>query len=139
MKFVLLYLVTGGVFLALDAIVLGTVGGAIFRDVLGDRMRANPNWGAAAGFYLLFVVGVLYFASVPALESGDWTMALVKGALFGFFTYLTFEATAYSVLEGWRLKLVLMDTTWGAVLTGTSATAGVLIARALNWFPASGT
>lgn len=135
MRYVVLYLATGLIFLAVDALVLGTVGGKIFRDVLGDRLRETPQMGAAAAFYLVYTIGVIYFASAPAARAGDWTIALINGALFGFFAYLTFEASAYAVLEGWKPRLVIIDTLWGTVLTGGSAVAGYWITKALGQLP----
>ena len=41
--------------------------------------------------------------------------------------YGTYEFTSMSILKGWSWQMVALDTTWGAVLTGVSAWAGVAL------------
>jgi uncharacterized membrane protein len=74
----------------------------------------------------------LWFVSVPALRANDPVAALINGALLGLFAYGTYELTNYVTLRDWSLEQVLADTVWGAVLTGLSAWAGVMIARQLS-------
>ncbi len=72
------------------------------------------------------------FAVLPALDSGNWSKALVNGALFGFFAYATYDLTNLATLKGWSMGLAMLDLAWGAVVTGVSATAGYLVTRALG-------
>jgi len=41
-------------------------------------------------FYLLFIVGILFFVVVPRLESGSLKATLPRAALFGLITYATY-------------------------------------------------
>lgn len=86
---------------------------------------------AAIGFYLIFVVGVVIFAVLPALQAGSWKTALLYGALFGFFTYATYDMTNLATLKGWSFPVTVVDIAWGAFLTGISALAGYLATRAV--------
>ncbi len=47
----------------------------------------------------------LIFAVYPALKSGSLTTALIYGALFGFFTYATYDLTNQATLRNWTWSL----------------------------------
>jgi uncharacterized membrane protein len=126
------YLATLVVFLAIDAVWLGVVAVSLYRDAIGHLMLEKPNFVAAGIFYAIYVVGILVFAVLPALAGGQWTDALVKGALFGFFAYLTYDMTNLATLKGWPVWIAVVDTAWGTLLTGAAATGGFLITRALG-------
>jgi uncharacterized membrane protein len=67
-------------------------------------------------FYLIFLAGLVYFALMPSLESGSFGTALMLGALFGFFTYATYDLTNYATLRDWPLTVTLVDIVWGSLL-----------------------
>jgi uncharacterized membrane protein len=67
-------------------------------------------------FYLLFIVGLLAFVLYPALAKNSLTQALLLGALFGCFTYMTYELTNYALIKDWPGKIVVMDIAWGTFL-----------------------
>jgi len=123
-KMLIAYGVTAVVFLSIDAVWLGYVARGIYVDQIGHLMRERPNFGAAAVFYLIFVIGIVFFAVNPALERGAPLVALGYGALFGFFAYATYDVTNYSTLRDWPIGVAVLDTVWGATLTGVSAFAG---------------
>jgi uncharacterized membrane protein len=129
----LLYLVTAGVFLILDAIMLSTIMKPLFESHIGDLMADELRLGPAALFYLVYVAGVLWFVSLPALRADAPGTALLTGAALGALAYGTYEFTNLATLRGWSWRMVIVDVTWGAVLTGVSAWAGVMVARALGW------
>ena len=131
MQTLTLYAVTALVFLVLDAVMLRGFIGPVFREHLGDALRETPKLGAAAVFYLAYVAGLLVLVSRPALADGDAFGALWKGALLGFVAYGTYEMTNYATLKDWSLRMVVLDWTWGTVLTGISAWAGVVTTRAV--------
>ena len=72
---------------------------------------------------------LIIFAVAPALNSGKLTTALLYGALFGFFTYVTYDLTNQSTLTHWPVQLAVVDIIWGTVLSAASATFGTLLAR----------
>lgn len=118
-------------FLAADAIWLGFVARDFYRGQLGDLMSPNPNLTAAAAFYALYVVGVVYFAVQPALAGNSWTTALVSGALLGLVAYGTYDLTNLAVMRGFPATMAIVDMAWGAVLTATAATVAFFAARAV--------
>jgi uncharacterized membrane protein len=88
----------------------------------------NPNMTIAVVFYLIFVLGILIFAVRPALASGDWRTAALYGALFGFFSYATYDLTNFATMKVWTLRVTVLDIAWGTFLTGTVASAASIVA-----------
>lgn len=130
MQILILYLVTAAVFLGFDAIMLKTVMRPLFASHIGDMLAQELRLVPAALFYLAYVAGVLWFVSLPALREGAPLNALLAGAALGALAYGTYEFTNYATLHDWHWRMVAVDVTWGAVLTGVSAWVGVIVARA---------
>ena len=122
-----LYALTLGVFLAVDLLWLGVVARGFYQTQLRPFLSPTVNWPAAFVFYLLYVVGIVIFAVLPGLAADSLALAAGWGALFGFFTYATYELTNLATLKDWPLKVVLVDTAWGVALCTTVASAGFLI------------
>lgn len=132
MQTITLYLITAATFLALDAVMLTRVMRPLFEGHIGDLMLDSPRLGPAAVFYVFYVAGVLIFVSLPALRESAPTQALLMGALLGAMAYGTYEVTNFAVLKDWHWQMVLVDTLWGALLTGVSAWLGVWATRAIH-------
>ena len=126
------YGVTAATFLAIDFIWLSRIARSFYFGKVGDLLLDKPNMAAAAVFYAIYVVGVVFFAVSPALRAESAVMALFYGVLFGFFAYATYDMTNYATLKGWSLSLALVDICWGACLTGFSALVGYLGARMIS-------
>ncbi len=131
-KIIILYFLTVPVFFAIDMTWLGLVAKNFYRAQIGGLMRTDIIWWAAILFYLLFIAGIIYFAVLPALAENSWMKALTLGALFGFFTYMTYDLTNYSTLKDWPLLIVVVDILWGVVLSASVATASFFIGRAIS-------
>jgi len=84
------------------------------------------NWPAAIVFYFVFLLGLIIFAVYPQLENG-WQTVTFYGALFGFFTYATYDLTNLSTLKDWPLDLVLVDIIWGTILGASVALVTYLV------------
>lgn len=126
---VLLYIVTAIVFLALDVVMLKKVMYPLFSSNIGPMMLEDLRMGPAAVFYLFYVVGVVWFVSIPALNVGSIAQAFFAGAVLGALAYGTYEFTNFATLKGWTAQMVIVDVIWGAVLTGTSAAVGVAVTK----------
>lgn len=125
------YLATGIAFGILDYVWLSRVGPGLYRPIIGELMADRPRVGPAAAFYLIYILGILFFAVIPALgEAMGWT-ALLRGALFGFFAYATYDLTNHATLKVWSTKITLLDMAWGTFVTGAAAWAGYLAVRTL--------
>lgn len=122
-----LYLLTLPVFAAVDLLWIGVLARNLYKTNLGHLLSPTVNWAAAAVFYLLYIGGILLFAVRPGLEEASVARAALWGALFGFFTYMTYELTNAATLPNWPLKVILLDTLWGVVLCATVAAASTRI------------
>ena len=130
MKFwIVSFLGVGFFMLIADAIWLTTMAKLLYRPTLGDILLDDFRLAPAAVFYVLYVVAILVFAVAPAAKTGNWTTALFYGAFLGLVAYGTYDLTNHATLKAWTTTLTVVDMTWGAVLTGSSATAGYLAAR----------
>jgi uncharacterized membrane protein len=128
-RFAVAYAATAVVFCGLDFLWLGFVAKGYYQSQVGALLLDKPNLPVAALFYGLYIVGVLIFAVLPALDAGTWGKALLQGALFGFFAYATYDLTNLATLKGWSPGIAMLDLAWGAVVTGLSATAGYLVTK----------
>ncbi|MBT3651580.1 MAG: DUF2177 family protein [Rhodobacteraceae bacterium] len=126
---ILLYISTAIVFLALDVVMLKKVMYPLFSANIGPMMLEDLRMGPAAVFYLFYVVGVVWFVSIPALNVGSIAQAFFAGAVLGALAYGTYEFTNFATLKGWTAQMVMVDFIWGAVLTGTSAAVGVAVTK----------
>jgi uncharacterized membrane protein len=130
MAYVLLFTVTSLVFLLADAVMLTNVIQPIFKQHLGTALIDGLRLFPAALFYLTYMGGVMWFASLPAYRAGLPMQALINGAILGFVAYGCYELTSWTILRAWSPQMVVVDMAWGTVITGVSAWVGVLAARA---------
>ncbi len=119
-QYIYLYLLTVPAFFIIDMVWLGLVAVKFYQTQIG-HLLGPINWSAAIIFYLVYIVGILIFAVVPGLEAGSWYKAALYGALFGFFTYATYDLTNLATLKDWPLIVVIVDIIWGAVLSSSVA------------------
>lgn len=115
------YGVALAVFVAADMVWLGMMASRLYRPTLGDIAISGVNLPPAILFYAIYPVGLLIFAVQPALKSGSMSTAIIYGALFGFFTYATYDLTNQATLRNWTVQLTLVDVAWGTILGAISA------------------
>lgn len=128
-SFIIKLLVAGGIMGLIDAVWLGVIANKLYKNELGSLLLEKPNMVAAILFYVIFVVGIVVFAVLPAVTAGDWKVALGLGALLGLVTYATYDLTNLATLKGFPVKIVIIDLLWGTVLTATVATLTYLAAE----------
>ncbi|MDT8402192.1 MAG: DUF2177 family protein [Bacteroidales bacterium] len=126
------YVLTFIVFLAIDMIWLGLVARDLYRKYLGDFLSDKVNWTAAFIFYLVFVIGISIFAIYPAVNKDSVSNAILLGALFGFFTYATYDLTNLATLKSWPLPIVIIDIIWGSVLSAIVSLSGFYIVKLIS-------
>lgn len=117
--FLKLYGVAVVTFLVMDLMWLGVVARSFYQEQMGHLMRADVNWAAAFAFYVVFVSGIVVLVVWPAIDRQSLTHALVLGALFGLVTYAAYDLTNLATLQGFPLKVAVVDLVWGMVLCAT--------------------
>ncbi|WP_242469597.1 DUF2177 family protein [Rhabdochromatium marinum] len=127
-----LYLMLVPVFFAIDMLWLGVVAAEAYQHWIGELLSPQVDWLAAMIFYCLFIAGIQYFAIRPGLAAGRLRLAAGQGALFGFFTYMTYDLTNRATLPDWPLAMVLADIAWGMTLCTLVASIGWFIGRRLG-------
>lgn len=129
---IIAYLLTFIVFLMVDMLWLGVIAKNMYQKFLGEFLTENVNWTAAFVFYILFVVGISIFAIYPAISKDSVWNAIIMGALFGFFTYATYDLTNLATLKDWPLPIVFIDIVWGSVLSALVSLSGFYIIKWIN-------
>ena len=114
-------------FVVIDAAWLATITPRFYRPTLGDILISGVNLPPAIIFYLLYPIGLLVFAMNPALKSESINTAILYGALFGFFTYATYDLSNYATLRNWTLQVTLADVVWGTILAAIASAVGYLV------------
>jgi uncharacterized membrane protein len=127
-QYLYLYLMTVPVFFIIDMLWLGVIANKFYQSQLG-HLLGDVNWPAAIGFYLVYIVGILIFAVIPGLEAQSFQKALLWGALFGFFTYATYDMTNLATLKDWPAIVVAVDIIWGTVLSGSVAAVSYYLGK----------
>lgn len=121
------------------ALVLGVLDGIwlgfIVRDWLvkqfGGRLRDPVFWPPAIVFYVIYSVGLAFFAVSPAMAAGgDWAMALGLGAFIGLIAYGTYDLTNWATMKDWPRQFAIVDLIWGPAVSAASAAGAVLLLKA---------
>lgn len=115
------YFLTLPVFVALD----------LLYSWYFDSLSSGTNWYALAAFYVVFVLGLYYFAVYQGFSRQSLPVALICGALFGFFMYATYGFATLSGLPGFPPLVIFLDMVRGAALSGVTAVAGYYINQAV--------
>jgi len=131
LTFLKLYVISFVVFFSIDLFWLGIIAKNLYRNQIGHLLKTDVNWIAAIIFYLVFIVGLVIFVLMPAVEKGNLWHAVFLGALFGFITYATYDLTNLATLKDWPIQVTFIDLAWGTFLGTSTSTAAYLLYRLL--------
>jgi uncharacterized membrane protein len=132
LAFAVVYFVTLVTFVVVDMAWLGTMASRFYKPMLGDIAIAGVNLPPAALFYAIYPIGLMIFAIEPALRAGSWPNALIYGALFGFFTYATYDLSNQATLRNWPFTLTAVDVAWGTFLGALASAVTFWVVSRLN-------
>lgn len=131
MNIAITYLITLVVFAIIDTVWLGTMADRIYRPLIGSMLAENFRLVPAIVFYAMYAAALTLFAVMPGFNAADWKKALIWGGLFGLFAYATYDLTNLATLKSWSTKLVVIDITWGVVVSAASSSLACLLALKL--------
>jgi uncharacterized membrane protein len=123
------YAVAAAAFGVLDGLWLGIVARPLYDAQLGSLLAVRPNVLAAVAFYVIYVFGITYFATGPALAEESSRRALISGGVLGFVAYATWDLTSLAVIEGFPASIVAVDLAWGTVATALAAAVTYAVCR----------
>ncbi|WP_291859955.1 DUF2177 family protein [Bradyrhizobium sp.] len=130
LRYAIAYIATGAVFLGADYVWLSRTMG-FYKNSIGHLLSEKPNLVAATAFYLIYVVGMVVFAVMPAARNDSWVSAVLLGGLLGLVAYATYDLTNLATLSRWPLIVTVVDLMWGTFVTALSALAGYIAVRTL--------
>ncbi len=104
-------------YILLDLIWLGYVAGSYYREKLDHFLASDPRMVPALLFYLLFVLGNVFFVTRPILESPTIREFLFRGCLYGLVTYGTYDLTNYATVRDWPVSVTILDLLWGVMIS----------------------
>ncbi|MDZ7671935.1 MAG: DUF2177 family protein [Halanaerobiales bacterium] len=128
------YILAFLVFILIDSIWLGSIAKKLYRKQIGFLMKENFDMKVALIFYLVFIVGLLFFVLNNAIINQSWQYALFAGMFYGFITYATYDITNLATIKDWPVFLTVIDIIWGSVLCGTTSIITYLIAVNIDFF-----
>ncbi len=120
-KYMITYVLTLIAFVGIDLVWLTWIARSTYVAEMGSLLRKEPQLIAALIFYLLYAAGLLFFAVVPGVKAGSIMQAMFLGAALGLVAYGTYDLTNLSVMNGFNLRIALIDLAWGTVVSGVSA------------------
>jgi len=110
--------------LALDVIWIGFVAKNFYQVGIGHLMADSPYLPAALLFYLVYPLGLMVFVIVPAPASAKGLHCALKGALYGFFAYATYDLSNWATLSRWPASIAIVDMVWGALASACASACG---------------
>ena len=131
-RIIIAYVITLLVFSVVDAAWLMNSADLLYRPIIGPILVPEFRIVPAILFYLIYIAGLIYFAVAPGLADGRWQTALIKGGLFGFFAYATYDLTNQATLLLWSTKITIADMVWGTFVSGVSSAGGCFITSKLK-------
>lgn len=129
-SYIVAYLSTFLVFTALDVAWLTMAGASLFKRTLAGILLSDIKRVPAAIFYALYPLGLVIFAVMPAVDAGSALSAFAMGALFGLFSYATYDLTNHATMRNWTARITVIDIACGTAMGALASTAGFL---AVSW------
>jgi len=121
-KNIRIYITTLLTLSAIDGVWLTLISPKIYKHYIGYLTAQKFSFAPAGLFYLLFPLGLMIFVILPALQKKNTIMfAATRGALFGLFTYATFDLSCQAILPHWPTTISVIDIAWGMALASATS------------------
>lgn len=125
-KFLIITFGVASSMLLMDIIWLSVMSKKLYRPYLGDMIAEKFRLVPAVIFYLIYVLGLVYFVSLPAARQMSFSDSIINGGLFGGIAYSTYDLTNFATLRKWSLMVTLVDIGWGIALSSIASSCGYL-------------
>ena len=118
------------IFLLIDVIWLSFSIKLFYKPHLSSiPLNDKPILWAGILFYLIYVIGLTLIILRPAINNDSIFLAFWTGIIFGVVAYATYNFTNMAFIKNWSLNVLIVDTIWGGLLTGTASAASIFIAK----------
>lgn len=131
-EFVKIYLLAFAVFVVVEGVWLVFIAKDFYKKEIGFIMSKSPKILPTVIFSLVFVLGLVFFVINPALVKDSWKYALLVGLLLGFISYSTYDLTNHAALEGWPLKVTIIDLIWGSSMSAIVSVTSFFIVKMIG-------
>ncbi|MGM0446002.1 MAG: DUF2177 family protein [Bacillota bacterium] len=128
------YILAFLVFIIIDSIWLGLITKKLYRKQIGFLLKENFDMKVALVFYLVFIVGLVFFVLNNAIINQSWQYALFAGMFYGFITYATYDITNLATIKDWPVMLTVIDIIWGSLLCGATSIITYFISINIDFF-----
>ncbi len=119
---ILIAIIAAGIIMGmLDFVWLKYLSKDLYQKEIGSLLREKPSMVPALIFYFIYVIGVVTFIVIPAVDSSSWIEALLRGAMLGVVAYATYDLTNLATLKNFSKTIVYIDIAWGAFITAVTA------------------
>lgn len=107
---------TSIIVLFLDSIWIGLIANSMYKTNFVKTQRSPFKVKPLGAFisYILLISSIIYFG---VLSSNP----LLNGALIGLFIYGIYNSVNYATLSNYSLKVSIIDTLWGTLLSSVTA------------------
>ena len=111
------------ILLSLDFMWLGAYMGNKYSKMIPmiQNKKMSLNYLHAFVAYLLMIVGMNIFVIPNIHEKTAMKDSIKYGFLFGIVLYGVYDFTAAAVLDGWDMRLAMLDILWGGIVYFLSA------------------
>lgn len=124
-----IYLLALTIFLIIDAIWLLFIAKDLYAKEIGFLLAEKPNLVAALIFYLIFILGMVFFVINPGIEKESIKYIVTASLLFGLVTYATYDLTNLATVKNFPLKIVVIDMIWGSFISFVVSISTYLIIK----------
>ncbi len=127
------FILTTVITLTIDLFWLSVIANKLYLQEIGKLVRRSsgggmaPLWVPGVLVYLVIPLAIVVFA-LPRALGKPIPEAFMIGAALGFFMYAVYDLTNLATLNGWSVKITIIDILWGSILCGTVTTLVTLIA-----------
>ena len=87
----------------------------IYNKNLPGNLKINLDITSAIIFYLIFVLGLVYFVVAP-FKNTSLTSVIIPASMYGLATYATYALTVKAVFSVFNWTIVISDVAWGMAL-----------------------
>lgn len=135
MKKISIYICAVLLFILIESVWLKIMNKNFYQVEIGQLMKPDTNLIAVLILLMIYITALCYLVIYPLQHDTNLNFfnIFVMGGLLGLAAYATYALTSLAILNGFSVKVAVVDTIWGGVLTATVAVVTTWVAARLNW------